>query len=426
MKKYLNKIYSLAISGTAKDTYILFIGNIIAAFLGFVTTIIIARSFSVEDFGIYSAVTNLIVIIASITDLGLSSGLIGFAAKAFREGDTYKAHQYSKAAFLIKIYVSIPLVLACFIFAKYVSPNWLATSSITMSYWVGIISLLAISWGFLPFILQAKKEFLKSTLVDISLSLPKAVIPYALMLFGLLTIETTLAAFAVSAAIAGVVGFAFVGLSFLKVKSPKYIYIDLLKYSSWLGVGRIISSITGRLDIQMLAIYAGAIATGQYSIPAKLASFLTVLVASFGAVIAPRMASMGTKNDERTYLMKTTLAILPLVGLIILWLLFAKPFILILFGDKYLQSVPIFQAIIASMIPYLLCVPPTQAIIYSMKKTIYPGIFTIIQLPVMFGLNYMFIPIYGVYGPAITLAIVNTIGFIYAWIIVVKHYWVDK
>jgi O-antigen/teichoic acid export membrane protein len=61
-----------------------------------------------------------------------------------------------------------------------------------------------------------------------------------------------------------------------------------------------------------------------------------------------------------------------------------------------------------------------------MKKTVFIGLFAIFQLPAMFIMNYLLIGRYGIYGPAITFAILNTIGLIYGWVIVIKHYWLDK
>ena len=426
MRKYIDRVVGLAKSSTAKDTYILFGGNLFAAFLGFVFTLIVARALSVEDFGVLSAATNLIVIVSSLSDLGISSGLISFAASEFSKGNTSKAYEYAKAAFNIKVLATLPLVLFLVLFAPFVARNWLATGDKTVSYWIAAISFLAVVWGFLPSILQARKKFFQSVLIDISLSLPKAVIPYLLLMAGLLSIGSSLAAFTISVAIAGVVGFLFTGIKFLKAKPTKAIYLDLIKFSSWLGINRIISAISGKLDIQMLAAMAGATATGLYSIPAKLASFIVVLSSSLSSVLAPRFAAFQDKEKERRYMLKATTVVGATVVGIIAWILLARPFIVLLFGVKYIDSVPVFQALSASMIPYILAVPPVTAIIYAIKKTFFIGIFSFFQIAAIFVLNYIFIPKYGPLGPTFAFGVVNTILMIYSWTIVVRYYWAKK
>ncbi len=413
-------------SGTAKDTYILFGGNVFSAFLGFLFTIIIARVLTVSDFGVFSAASNLIVILISLSDLGLSSGVVNFVSFHLARGEKKSADEYAKAAFVVRFIIAALLSLFVIIYAGYIAEHWLATADRQIAYWVSLISFIALAWGFLPYILQAKKLFFKSVLLDIFVGLPKVLIPFVFVKFGILSVRTTLAAFAISVLICAVAGFVFTGIKFLFSRPQKDVYLKLAEFSGWLGVNRIVSSVSGRLDIQMLAALAGATATGLYSIPSKLTSFVIILASSFSAVLAPRMASFGNKKDERVYLLKSTIVTFGIAFLTVVWIIIAKPFILILFGNKYLSSVPIFQALTASMLPFLLTVPSVTAIIYSMKKTVFIGIFSFFQIVATFALNFYFIPRYGPFGPTVTFGIINSILAIYTWIIVIKYYWGNK
>ncbi|KKP33072.1 MAG: hypothetical protein UR20_C0014G0001, partial [Candidatus Woesebacteria bacterium GW2011_GWE2_31_6] len=147
---------------------------------------------------------------------------------------------------------------------------------------------------------------------------------------------------------------------------------------------------------------------------------------SFSGVLAPRLASFNNKDQERKYIIKATLALIPIIAGLVLWVVIAKPFIVILFGDKYLSAVPIFQALTISMIPFIFTAPSVTAIVYAMKKTVYIGAFSFFQLAAIFLLNLYFIPKYGPIGPTLTFGITNTILAIYTWLIVIKYYWFDK
>ncbi|KKR39761.1 MAG: Polysaccharide biosynthesis protein [Candidatus Woesebacteria bacterium GW2011_GWB1_40_101] len=413
MKQHIDRIRGWATSATAKDTYILFAGNVISAFFAFLFTLFVSRSLSVSEFGIFSAAANLIVIISSLSDLGISSGIVNFVAKHLAKGKRETSEKYIKAAFLLKFVITFILVVLVGVFAPFVSK----------AYWVAGISIGIFLWGFFPNILQAQKRFLASVIVDLSLVIPRAILGFALLLMGVLTLDNALLTFFVSFVFVVIVGFKLVGVSFLKTRPEKKIYMDVLKFSGWLGVNRFISGISGRLDIQMLAVLVGATSTGLYSIPARLASFVVVLVSSFSAVLAPRLAAFDDREKEKTYIAKAVLASLAVVVGIVLWIIIAKPFILILFGEKYLGAVPIFQALTASMIPFVFTIPSVTAIIYSMKKPIYIGVFSFFQLAAIFVLNLVFIPKYGVFGPTLTFAITNSILAAYSWIIVIRHYW---
>lgn len=425
MRRYYNKAFGLATSSTAKDTYILFVGNILSAFFGFLYTLIVARALTVPEFGVFSAALNLVFIIVGVADLGISGGLVNFVADAISKGKTKKADMFKKSAFQIRIVAVTVVVLLLFLIAPYIGSTLLATDAKSVVYLVAIVSATYLIATLFPFILQAERRFSRSAIIEASLGLVRFAVA-ALFLIGGLTLVKALGAFAVASIFGIIVGFVFVGTRFLKVDTKKDIHVKLLKFSGWLGLTRVVGALAGRLDITMLAAIAGAAATGFYSIPSRLSLFVSVLTSSFASVLAPRLASFGDKAKEKSYITKAFLATLPIVAGIIVWIFIAGPFIVTLFGAKYALSVPIFRALLIAMIPFVLTAPSVTAIIYAIKKPIYIGLFSVFQLILIFSLNYILIPRFGPIGPTITLAIVNTLLAIYTWSIVIKHYWVDK
>jgi O-antigen/teichoic acid export membrane protein len=423
VRNYIDKALGLATSATAKDTYILFIGNVISAFLGFLFTLIIARAISVSDFGIFSAANNLIVILTSVADLGISSGIITFVAEALSKDDKEEAGRLVKSSFIIKTAILVVVAIPLVIFSSFISKRLLASSDPKVSLWVAVITVGFISGNFFPYVLQAERKFLQAVLIDLVQMIPKVIIPLVFVFTGGLTLNRIFLAFSLSLIPPLLAGFRFIGTGFFNAKTYKKTYSKLFKYAGWIGVNRVISAISGRLDIQMLAVMTGATITGLYSIPSRLASFVIVLASSFSAVLAPRFSSFRSREVERKYLIKATLAMLPIIGGVILWILIAEPFMLLLFGTKYLPAVPAFKALTASMIPYLVAIPSTTAIIYGMKKTMYIGAYSFFQLAVIFLLNLILIPKFGVIGPTISYAVVNSILALYSWVIVYRYYW---
>jgi len=423
VRKYIDRAKILATSATARDTYILFVGNLVSAFFSFVFTLFVARSLSVPEFGVFSAVVNLVTIIASFSDIGISSGLVNFVAEAQAKKDYKSVQKYIKSALVLKLLTVSVLAIIVLIFASFISNNFLATSDIRMAYWVSGLSVALIFWAIFPSILQAQKRFLQSVVVDLSLVITRVGIVFLLIILGGVTLSRVLGAFTAASFASILVGFIFLGTGFVFVKVRKKIYIKLLKFSGWLGVNKVISSISGRIDVQMLAAVSGATITGYYSISSRLALFIVVLASSFSAVLAPRLASFGSKESEKAYIKKALLAIMPVIFGVILWIIIAKPFITILFGQKYLPSVPIFRALVASMIPFLLTAPAVPAIIYAMKKPVYIGVFSFFQIAAIFLINLLLIPKIGAFAPTIAFGVVHTILAIYVWTIVIKYYW---
>lgn len=397
-------------------------GNAVSAFLGFLFTLFIARTLTVSDFGIFSAVNNLVLIISSLSDVGISSALVNFVSESVSKGEREYALKIVKASFLLRFVVVSTISLLVFLFSKQVSLNLLATSDIKSAYWVVVIVLSFFSINTLVFVLQAKREFVKSTLPSIVLGAVRTAIVFGLLITGFLTLNLTYFAYIIGALAAVGLGLKFVGVEFIKVKPGRKVYKRIIKFSGWIGVNRIISAISGRLDVTMLAAIAGAQSTGIYSVSSRLALYVVVLSASYSSVLATRLAAFGDKEKEIAYIKKSLIALLPIVGGLIIWILIAHPFITILFGIKYEESVPVFRALIAAMIPFMLTPPAVTTIIYAIKKPVYIGVFSFFQIAIIFILNSIFIKQFGVLGPTITLGIFNTVLLLYVWGVVVRHY----
>jgi len=422
MRQYLIKAFSVLSSKTATDTYILFSGNLLSAFTGFVFTLLAARALSVSDFGIFSAANNLMYILISLSDIGISAGLVHFVAGLESEGKPEESLKYIKAAFLLRFTFITLICLPLFLFPAFFSAKFMASDYRQLSYWVGTLAIFFMFYSLLPYIFQAKRKFILSVMVDNSLGVIRLLFSVMFLILGGLTLTKLLLSILVSTLGPILIGITFLGLGFLYVSLNRQIIKKLLKFSGWLGVNNIISALTGRLDVQMLAVIMGATATGIYSIPIRLSTFIVVLTGSFSAVLAPRYASFDDKAKEKRYLKKASMFLIPMIAGILVWIVFAKPFILLLFGEKYSESVTVFRYLAFATIPFLTTAPAVAAIIYAMKKTIYIGLFSIPQISLLFIFNLVFIPRFGVVGPAITLFIVNSILAVYVWSIVIKYY----
>ena len=412
-------------SSTAKDTYILFIGNMVSAFLGFVFTFFVAKYLSRDDFGTFSAVLNLVVILTSLSDLGITSGLVNFIAKADSEKNETESLKYQKAGLVIKIVIVLSLSIITILFAPQISKLLLSSNNYMLSVWVAIISFALFAPMYFPFVLQAKKKFWQSMVVDNGYYLFRFIALLVFVYIGGLTLTKSFVAVVPAFVMSAIASFYFLGVKFLESKPEKSIYRSLIKFSGWVGVNRIISAISGKLDIQMLVILSNSYITAGYSMASRIASIAIIFTSSFSAVLAQRFASIGDKEKEKKYLVKSTLATVPIIAILLLSFLVIGPFINTFFLD-YKDAILLYKLLIISLIPFVLTAPSVTAIIYGMKKTVYIGMYSFFQLIAVFLLNYYFIPIHGYFGPIYTLGITNILLVIYTWVIVIRYYWFQK
>src|SRR3989344_1240854 len=166
MKKYIKLFKNLAFTNTAKDTYILFIGNTASAFWGFLFILIVARALSVEDFGIFSAAVNLATILISVVDVGISAGAVNFISEHLSRHEDKKASEFMKASILVRVISVVLISLILITFAPFVANKLIATNDASIAMLTALLCVFIFPNGIFPPIFQARSEFVKSVIVD--------------------------------------------------------------------------------------------------------------------------------------------------------------------------------------------------------------------------------------------------------------------
>jgi O-antigen/teichoic acid export membrane protein len=231
MREYINKARLLVFSSTARDTYYLFVGNVFSAFWGFLFTVFVARAMSLADFGIFSAALNFVSIISSLSDVGISSGSVNFVSEHLAKGDHAKANEYIKASFVIRLLIVIGISVLVVVFAPLISTRLLATRDPKIAIWAAIIPIFLFPDMFFPFILQAKKKFLQSTIIDNVFYIGRLVFAFGLYIYGALNISMAFLAFGVGFLAELILIIYYVKIDYLFSKPKREEYSKLLKFS---------------------------------------------------------------------------------------------------------------------------------------------------------------------------------------------------
>jgi len=146
---------------------------------------------------------------------------------------------------------------------------------------------------------------------------------------------------------------------FLSASADRDNIKKLLSFSSFVGIARVLTSLAGKLDvIMLLAITGNPVETAVYSIAARFAFLYPILSGSFSTVIAPRFASIKSKDELNNYLTKVIFATLALIGTILLLILLAGTFPVYTFGfEKAQPSIPVFRFLLMAMIFFVGSIP---------------------------------------------------------------------
>ena len=398
----MERLKKLLLSQTIKDTLISFLGLGFSAAVGFIYTVILARVLGPEKFGIFSAVVALVAIVYSLGDLGIASAIINFIPKLKDLRSTIISTSYW---FEIIVSIFILFLFAIFgIFHKAIIPGSLLPQ-------VLIAGVLAINYLFISYvqsIFTAERHFLSYSFTQIIDAGIKIIIVFILLSLSRLSIETALLANVISTFFALLITF---GKEFLRIK-PSYnkgIFEKLFHFAKWIAVTRIFSVFISRIDIILLNLLSSSFQAGIFAAANRITLLFSLLVSSLGAVINPRFSGFDNKEKVISYVKKLLGLISLITSFMLLSALFAKPIINLVFGDKFVSAVPVFQALTIAMIPFIFSMATTSALIYTYNQTKFIARLTAFQVISMVVMEIIFIPSLGSFAPPIALGITNII-----------------
>lgn len=422
MKISFSKLIKLSLSQTAKDTYWVFAANIFTSFLAFVYTIFLARSFTPSDFGIFSAILAFTLLSSDVADLGISTALSRFLPPFYTQKEELKANAFIKTSFFFQLKIALILFILTIIFSSTLS-QLIFNRTNFFPYFIlsgfGIVGIIVFTFS--VNVLSAQKKF-KAVAILNSLSTIAKVVPIILLsIIGKLTVYTTIFAFMISAFVAYFFSFGFLSFKFLSVVEAKGTLQKILSYSVYLATARLFSAIGSRLDVLMLIPLSSSFEAGIYSAAYKIAFIYILLSSSFSMVIAPRLSSFVKLDEAIIYLRKVMIAVVGILMTMVVMYFIAPWFVVFVLGKAYIDSIPVFQALLLPMAFFAMTIPPVNFLLYTLKKPQVSTFNTFIQLFIILFGNLVFIPKFGRFGPTITLSVVYAFTFISASIFSVYY-----
>ena len=416
-------LYTLALSQTARSTYLTTFGAGINAFLGFVFIIIVARSVSPADFGLFSVVMNLMAILLVIGDAGLSSSILRFLPQAIREGKKDKSHKIIKASFLATFLIGGILALLLFLLASPLSELVFIKRELILPLTVASVALLGLPLSTLfVSILQGQQRFLFGVMTESSVYLLKTLATIILLLSGKLNLVSVLIIFSLTSFAGLILGLLFVRPRFLMAKTDLSLFKTLFGFGIWVALARISNAVSGKIDTLMLVRFVETAEVGFYAAAQKMTFIFPVMVTGVTAVLQPKFASFRTPSEAKSFTLKSTLLVsLLFIPVVVLFII--APWITVwIYGQVYQPAVYIFRWLLVSSSFFVATTVPIIIILYYLGKSRFFAAISILQVVLIFLGNLILIPRLGVIAPAISLAFSYGIVFIMSSLFVYKNF----
>jgi len=392
-----SKEYSLSIQAA----YV-FIGKISASILSVVVPIILVRIFSQEEYGLYQQALLISITLIEVLKWGLINSLFYFYPLAKE-----KLSELLSQTFYLLLFIGIIFLPLLYLLRFVISDLFNSKVFISLIWPIGFyffFMLLSLILNSL-FVLEKKSRTVvryevTNQLVRISIVLGTAYIfkDIYIVLWGL----------ALFALLRSVVQYFYLRenykISYKKIELP-YL-LSQLKYIFPIGGARLVKEIGSKIDKYILsgmfspaqfAIYA----VGSFKIP-----FIGAFYGSIGNVLIPAMTVHGNngelnKTKELWHKMIVKYATITIPS-VIFCLLLAKPIIILLYTDKYIESVNIFRIFL--IISFIQMINPSSVLrACRTTKIIFTSHFYSMVVAVL--LSYFLIKQYGMIGGAISIVI---------------------
>lgn len=396
-------LLTLVKSKTAVNTYFVIGGNFLSAVLAFVFTYIATKALTKADFGYFSAMLSLSLLVSDLSDFGIGSSLSAFLPALESQKD--KLLQFLKSSFIVQSLIIIAMGVLLFFISGILAQTILHDiGKIEFIYITIIFAIINIFSNYFQYALSARQKFYSVAFLSSYSSAIRVFLLGILIVFSLTSVSGVLWLHVVTFFLTGMTAIYLLKGDFIFYRQSFSDAKKLIGFSYHLGIARGLTALASRLDVLMLMALlspaVGPLETADYAVASKVVSIYPLFAGSFSTVIAPKLSVITDRKELKSFMMKISFGTLGLIGTIVVMILLADPFMNLLFTKAAVEP---FQLLLISMIFFVASIPVVSLVIYYLKKPKILSVNSVLQVVIVIAGNYILIPQYGKLGPAISL-----------------------
>ena len=335
---------------SATGSFQLFVGVAVSTVIMAVSTIILARLMSPEEYGLYSVALIPSYMIILFRDWGVNSAVIKYSATLKAQSKQEDLRETIKAGILFETATGIALTFISILLSSFIATTIFNRPE--SSLLIAITSTTILSGALLTasqssFVGLEKMEL--NSLTTISQAIAKSVISPILVIIGYSTLGAVLG-YTISTIAAAALGLATLYLMVyrdLKAKnSQKTNLQETLRRMLLFGIPLSVSSILGGFLAQfyafLMAIYCSDALIGNYQIAAQFAVILTFFTIPISTVLFPVFSRIDSQNEhellQAVYAASIKYTAIFLVPATMAMMVLSQPMINTLFGQKWIHA----------------------------------------------------------------------------------------
>ena len=399
-----------------KDILHSFVSRGLFIAFGFLVTWLIARQFSVEQYGEYSYLISIALTCFQLTHLGFSSANTYYVVHNKRLLPYLLANSSVLSVVVGFVSILILVLLNYFYFHRDVTLIILTATIVPFQ----VLALL--NKGLLIGI----KKITVSNYLELFSRLIYALLITAIIIY-YKSISLLLVAYLVQLILLDVGSFFSLKKETSKSIKPSFkLFYNTSSYSMRMYIILFLGFLVLKVDIYFIENMLGDKALGIYSLGATLAANLILIIQVVIPLLVPKLSTIKDSIEKIKKLRNIVLyASILLVFINVVFMVLGEWVIVTVFGDKYIGATAVFKILLlaSSVLSIESILAQFYASIGKIKFLIY---YWSVALVLNLGLNYVWIPEYGIEGAAWASFISYLLMLILLIVKFVKEYYLIK
>jgi len=392
---------------TSKHIIINTIGNYLNVFFIAFFALILVRIMTPAEYGVLSVLLGIAYVLANILDFGTSATIYSYLPPLI-EQKAANLYRFLKSTFFYQTFFSLIVISVLFIIFPYLYKVFFKTNAPNWELYLTTFSVLFLLWQnyALNCLFAAKRFFSANLYLNLS-NIIKTAIIFFLFITKTVTVGSIIFVF-------GIFGpLLFFSLLFFE---KKHIFLNIARaqikkeefrfgYTMTFFIASQFLNLGLRMDLFLLSYFRSKEEVGYYGLAQKILLTLVASITSITQVLSPAFSEIKTKSEARSQLKTGFLYLLVPAGLYLLLFLTPKEVFYLVFTKNFAQTAAITKALSLPYIIYSLGNLPFIFILYTIKKPSIILVSNIIFFLIMSAGCYYLIPLKGVFGPPIAIAI---------------------
>lgn len=403
-RRIIGLVRSEAVSPTVENTLWLAGSSALNGMLGAVVAALLARKLGVEEYGIYTLIISMIVLLTDVSDFGFNSSVIRFGSESVAEGNREKLKAVVAIVTRWKLIAGALVLLASLLFLNTIVGYVFHHVDERIAAYFRL-SLIAVALGilsgvFVP-IYHAHRTFRSYAAIFTVRGLTKLM----LMLVAILALSSPSVQMLVWIEVASIGVYLFLLYTFspfkelsLGVREPA-LEREMLGFNKWISLYQAIALIGARLDLAFVGGLSDAHALGLYGAASKVSGLMSVAASSYMTVLLPDMSSSPSPESLRRKRRNAFVVVgLMAVGVLLVMLL-ADPLVRMLFGDEFAGAGSVLRILCVGLLLTIAAYPINASLFAMNRSAIFP-VMSALSVPAFVGGNLLLVPRFGADGAA--------------------------